>query len=333
MIQSTSPVPASAKWLRISGGRILDPGSRACCMPPRATQSDSRTKPPAAVRSHAMSAIHSMVPPRLWGSRSLCPLRPVFSHANAEASLAMPPESSSLTAPAVRDREAPVAPERLRAQLHTGWRLAALVLRAVDHRERPVHDLGIEPVPGQVLARLVELDVFLEHPVELRIRRQRILVELAGTKLRARGALDNRPRNQLAPRPLVQVPGQAEHVGLVHVLEKCESTGHVAVERGVADRELGLVPRRDDEPAELVRERHQQHGTDTRLEVFLRQVRLAAAEGLRERLEEALDERLDRKLEEVGAERLRKQPRIAARPLRAELRRHRHALHPLRPER
>ena len=44
---------------------------------------------------------------------------------------------SFLVAPPVRDRRPPVAAERLRAQLHPGRRLAALVLGAVDHRAAP----------------------------------------------------------------------------------------------------------------------------------------------------------------------------------------------------
>ena len=57
---------------------------------------------------------------------------------------------------------------------------------------------------------------------------------------------------------------EPEHVRLEHVLQEREPAGHVAVERGVADRELRLVPGRDDEPAELVRERHQQRRRATR---------------------------------------------------------------------
>src|SRR5919204_2657842 len=58
MIQTTSPVAASRKWLRIRGGLIRPAPSRACCMPPRARKIVSRTKPPPAVTTHAMSAAH-----------------------------------------------------------------------------------------------------------------------------------------------------------------------------------------------------------------------------------------------------------------------------------
>src|SRR5262245_50863600 len=155
MIHSTSPIAASAKWLRISGGRILDPASRADCMPPRETQIESRTKPPPAVRIHAMSAIHSMVPPRSFGDRgTYAQIRRISA------------------APLVRDRQAPIAAERLRPKLDPRRSLPALVLGAVDHRQRAVDDLRVEPVSGQVLTRLVELDVGLEHAVEIRVRRQ-----------------------------------------------------------------------------------------------------------------------------------------------------------------
>src|SRR5437763_127459 len=48
MIHRTRPVAASRKWLRISGGRIRDPPSAPCRMPPRESQIESKTKPPPA---------------------------------------------------------------------------------------------------------------------------------------------------------------------------------------------------------------------------------------------------------------------------------------------
>src|SRR5436309_14834122 len=90
----------------------------------------------------------------------------------------------SLTAPAVGDRRAAVAAERLRPQLDAGRRLPALVLGAVDHPDRALDDVLVEPVARQLLERTVVLDVLLEHFVELRIRRQRILVELVVSQFR-----------------------------------------------------------------------------------------------------------------------------------------------------
>src|SRR5439155_24017260 len=116
-------------------------------------------------------------------------------------------------------------------------------------------------------------------------------------------------------------------------LQERKLDGHVSLERGAAHRELGLVPGGDDEPAELVRERHQEHAAGPRLDVLLGRVWLVACEDVGERLEEALYDRLDRELEEGGAERLGEAPRIATRLLRAEARRHRDAMDAVRPER
>jgi hypothetical protein len=63
------------------------------------------------------------------------------------------------------------------------------------------------------------LDVLLEHLVELRVRRQANLVELVVAQLRARRAVDDRLRDHLPPRALVQVARQPPDVGLVHVLQ------------------------------------------------------------------------------------------------------------------
>jgi hypothetical protein len=47
----------------ISGDRILDSPFPRCFIPPRASQIESRTKPPPAVITHAISAAHFIVPP------------------------------------------------------------------------------------------------------------------------------------------------------------------------------------------------------------------------------------------------------------------------------
>src|SRR5438309_7821774 len=78
-------------------------------------------------------------------------------------------ENYGLASPVVRDRRPAVAPERLRPQPHSRGRLPALVLGAVDHRDGALHDVGIEPVAGQLLPRAVELDVRLEDAIELRV--------------------------------------------------------------------------------------------------------------------------------------------------------------------
>src|SRR5436190_3349166 len=55
-----------------SCGRMRLPPSSACCIPPRLTQIEKRTKPPPAVNTHVISAAHSMAPP--FRSRSIAEL-------------------------------------------------------------------------------------------------------------------------------------------------------------------------------------------------------------------------------------------------------------------
>src|SRR6059036_3343063 len=56
-----------------------------------------------------------------------------------------------LASPAVRDRRAPVAAERLRAQLHARRCLPPLVLGTVDHVDRARHDVLVEAVRGELV--------------------------------------------------------------------------------------------------------------------------------------------------------------------------------------
>ena len=93
-----------------------------------------------------------------------------------------------LAAKLVRDRQAPVAAERLRADLDPGRRLAALVLGAVDEPDHLVDDLLGQAAADQLLAALVLLDVGLEDRVEQVVGRQRVLVALVRLQLRRRRA-------------------------------------------------------------------------------------------------------------------------------------------------
>src|SRR4051794_38256879 len=143
MIQITRPVAASRKGLRISGGRILDPPSPPCRMPPRESQIARRTKPPPAVSNHAINAAHSI-------------------YASLRRTRVTPGGSYESPAPAVRDRRPAVASERFRRQPHAGRCLAALVLGPVNQPDGAVDHVGVEPVRAQLLERAVLLDVGLE---------------------------------------------------------------------------------------------------------------------------------------------------------------------------
>src|SRR5919202_999812 len=268
MIQITSPVAASAKWLTISGGRMR--ARSRWRMPPRANQIASITKPPPAVAIQVTSAIQLIAA----AARTICSL-PLLGDGG---SYGRPATMVSLPAPAVGNRRSPVAAERLLPQADAGRRLSALVLGAVDQRDGALDDVGIEAVSAQLLRRPVFLDVGGKHFVERGVGRQGVLVELVLAQLGARGAIDDAVRDQLLLRVFVQVLREPEDVRLENVLQQREAAGHVAVQGRVADGELGLVARRDDEPAEFVRERHQQHAADARLEVLLGEIAPVARE-------------------------------------------------------
>src|SRR5262252_8352049 len=70
-------------------------------------------------------------------------------------------------APAIRDRRPPVTPECLRPQPHARRSLSPLVLGAIDERNGPSHEVGIETVRVELVHRTILLDIGLEHSVEL----------------------------------------------------------------------------------------------------------------------------------------------------------------------
>jgi hypothetical protein len=96
--------------------------------------------------------------------------------------------------------------------------------------------------------------------------------------------------------------GEPVHPCLRHVHQYAETTHHVAVERRIADGELALVAGCDDQPAEFVRERHQETATDARLDVLLGKSRVGARELLGQRFVVGAHHRLDRKVETLDAE-------------------------------
>src|ERR671934_376158 len=236
MIHSTRPVAASPKWLRIKGGRIFVPGSRPCRIPPRPSQIESRTKPPPAVTTHAISAAHSIFPPPFDRFPRAPPQRRSNGIRFSRASGFSRAGARALTAPAVRNRRPAIAAECLRRQADARWGLPALVLRAVDQGERPLDDVRVETVGGELFARAVLLDVCLEDAVERRIGWERVLVELVRPQLRARRPLEHGSRDEVPAGALVEVPREAEDVSLEHVLQEREPARHVPVERRVADR-------------------------------------------------------------------------------------------------
>src|SRR6185436_2327692 len=99
---------------------------------------------PALARRGAGPATHP--PPRgRGGTHRTARTRGGMRQFRASSSTGRRP-APGLVAPAVRDRRPPVAAEGLRVEFHAGRRLAALVLRPVDERERALDHVRVEAV-------------------------------------------------------------------------------------------------------------------------------------------------------------------------------------------
>ena len=159
--------------------------------------------------------------------------------------------------PAVGDRRPPVAAEGARAELDARRRLAALVLGAVDERERPADDLRVELLP-----RAPRASGRARRTPRARGSRSSYGGSDWSSRWSARSsALGGRSIvvTGISSRPARSFRWRESRKtsSLEHVLEEREPADHVAVDRRVADGHLRLVPRRDHEPAVRVRERHQ----------------------------------------------------------------------------
>ena len=106
---------------------------------------------------------------------------------SAESLACAQPPGTLIRPATVRDRRAPVAAERLRAQAHSRRCLPPLVLGPVDHRHGASTASGSNPSARAPRAS-VELDVRLQHLIEEGVRRQRVLsLVLAQLRAPARG--------------------------------------------------------------------------------------------------------------------------------------------------
>ena len=154
----------------------------------------------------------------------------------------------SLLAPAVGDRQPPVPAERLERRSSgpgADWRRlysARSTMRRPPGRPSPGRSRPRPARRGPGPRRRSRLEDRVEH----RRRRQRVAVELARAQLGADGGLviEFSGIGGVSPAPLglgVAPRGQPPHQRLRHVLERVEAADRVAVERGVADRQLALV--------------------------------------------------------------------------------------------
>ena len=204
--------------------------------------------------------------------------------------------------------------------------------RSTSANTRSTASLG-QAGQRELVAPGVLLDVGLEDRVERVVVGQRVLVLLVRPQLGAGRALDDRARDRMRLVAPVAVVDEPVDERLRHVLDDREAAGRVAVERRVADRVLRLVAGREHEPAELVRQRHQQVAADPRLQVLLGDVRLAALEDGGQHLLVDLHRRRDRHVDALDAEVRRQLARVALGPLGRVARRHHDRRDPVGAER
>src|SRR5262245_20779356 len=195
-------------------------------------------------------------------------------------------------APAVGDRDWPVAAGVARRALRTGRELATLVLGTVDETDDPFDECGVESLGDEIRRPEVAFDVGVEHLVEQVVRRQGVGVELPRSQLRRRRLRDRvlRDRRLLATSLRLRVPpsGQVPDESLRNVLDGRVAANGVAVDRRVAGRQLALVAAGEHEVAVLVRQAHPDDRADPCLEVLLGK----ASQG--ELLGERVDDRRNR---------------------------------------
>ena len=132
---------------------------------------------------------------------------------------------------------------------------------------------------------------------------------------------------------LVAPARQRVDLGLVHILQHRIAAAHVAVQRRVADRHLGLVAGGDQQVAELVGEAHQQQAAHARLQVLLGDVALQPREQRRQRRLRPGDGRLDVHRVQPHAQQPRRFGGVVEARRRGEPRRQPYAAHALRSQR
>src|SRR5689334_378858 len=109
-------------------------------------------------------------------------------------------------------------------------------------------------MPGRddLFGRGLLLEVKLEDWVNLVIGWQALIIKLSGREFRARSFFNNLARDDFALS--IVVARQGIDFGLQQVAQNREAAVRVAVERAVAERELGFVAGRKQQAAFLVRD-------------------------------------------------------------------------------
>ena len=167
------------------------------------------------------------------------------------------------------DGQAAVAAERLGRDLDAGRGLTALVLVDVDHAHDAL-DRRLVVAQGDDLGdAAILLDVLFDDGVENFVRRQGVLVQLARLEFGAGRFGDHGLGDDGLLADRVAIAGEAVDQRFGHVFDHRVAAGHITVKGGVAGGELALVAGRQHDPAELVRQRHDDVAANARLDVLL----------------------------------------------------------------
>src|SRR6478672_12105919 len=86
--------------------------------------------------------------------------------------------TSATFTPTVGDRQPPIATKSLEADLGARWILPTLVLRAIDHPDHSIREIGIEAHGHDLFVTSVAFYVVVQDIIEQFVRRQRVGVSL-----------------------------------------------------------------------------------------------------------------------------------------------------------
>ena len=194
-----------------------------------------------------------------------------------------------------------------------------------------MHRVSRQPGGDDVGQRLQLHHVGFQNGVEDFIRRQRVLVSLVGAQLRGRRFGDGIAGDglALAVHPL----RDPVHHRLGHVGDDREPAAHIPVERAIADGDFAFVASGQEQGAELVRHRHENHATQPGLDVLFGDVFRAAREDRLHLLLHSGKRRLDGHHVVLDTEVLRQPAGVVEAARRGKLRGQRKAVNVFPPQR
>ena len=119
---------------------------------------------------------------------------------------------------------------------------------------------------------MIALDVRPQNRIKDLVVGERLIVALVGFEFGRWRLGEHSGRDDRSTGNLIAPGAQVVDGEFPDIANDGECAGGVAVERGVADRCLGLVAGREHEPTVLIGHRHQDHAANTRLQVLISEI-------------------------------------------------------------